>query len=83
MREVECRADPALRRAQPRPGRLMVRSGDATGWVPRSGSSAAPMDALRFSGLLIRVLGRSGTLLLAAIAVQMLTEALISFARMA
>ena len=46
--------------------------------------------ALRFSGLLIRVLGRSGILLLsriaglllAAIAVQMLAEALIAFARL-
>jgi multiple antibiotic resistance protein len=46
--------------------------------------------SLRFSGLLIRVLGRSGILLLsriaglllAAIAVQMLAEAIISFARL-
>lgn len=46
--------------------------------------------ALRFSGLLIRVLGRSGILLLsrvagvllAAIAVQMLADALIAFARL-
>jgi len=46
--------------------------------------------ALRFSGLLIRLLGRSGILLLsriaglllAAIAVQMLAEAVIAFARM-
>jgi len=46
--------------------------------------------ALRFSGLLIRILGRSGILLLsriaglllAAIAVQMLADALIAFARL-
>jgi multiple antibiotic resistance protein len=45
---------------------------------------------MRFSGLLIRVLGRSGILLLsriaglllAAIAVQMLGDALIAFARL-
>ena len=46
--------------------------------------------ALRFSGLLIRILGRSGILLLsriaglllAAIAVQMLADAFIAFARL-
>jgi multiple antibiotic resistance protein len=46
--------------------------------------------AMRFSGVLIRILGRSGILLLsriaglllAAIAVQMLADALIAFARL-
>ena len=50
----------------------------------------AVLLALRYSGLLIRILGRSGILLLsriaglllAAIAVQMLAEALIEFARL-